>query len=111
MKRVGPARPTCSYTCSMGDGVDWSKWRRTRLGYERVPPRTGPCGHRWAADGPERPIERSVTCTCTLARHHLTWVCPTCGTHCAEGCLNVELWASSTVPVDLPLDRRAAVCG
>ncbi|QTE30946.1 hypothetical protein [Pengzhenrongella sicca] len=89
--------------------VDWSRWRRTRAGYELIPPAGCPRGHRWTLDGPGRPRQRSVTCSCTTARHHLVWVCPACGTYCAEGCTDVDLWAGSTVPAGVGRERRAAL--
>ncbi|WNB84389.1 hypothetical protein [Cellulomonas sp. ATA003] len=89
--------------------VDWSRWRRTARGYELIPPDGCPRGHRWTRDGPGRPAQRSVTCGCTPDRRHLVWVCPTCATYCAQGCVDVGAWASSTVPVGVSPDRRAAL--
>ncbi|HEY8718814.1 hypothetical protein [Pengzhenrongella sp.] len=89
--------------------VDWSRWRRTPRGYQLIPPAGCPRGHRWTMDGPGRPSERSVSCSCTRERRHLVWVCPACGTYCAEGCTDVGSWAPSTIPVGVPPDRRAAL--
>ncbi|WP_407343544.1 hypothetical protein [Pengzhenrongella phosphoraccumulans] len=90
----------------MGE-VDWSRWRRTATGYELIAPPGCPNGHRWTSDGPGRPAQRSVTCSCTIERRHLVWVCPACGTYCAEGCTDVAAWAGSTVPATVGLERRA----
>jgi len=89
--------------------VDWSKWRQTRQGYVRIPPPGCPRGHRWTELGPGRPSERFVTCTCTEARHHVLWVCPTCGMYCAEGCRDVGLWHGHTVPPGVTADRRGVI--
>jgi hypothetical protein len=50
-----------------------------------------------------------MQCGCASAGrehgHHL-WTCVVCGSLVAEGCLDVELWGSATIPAGLPRDMR-----